>query len=126
MELEFSNGTIKISRETISYFRVLQCTFEDDPEIGGLSFENVSVETFTSLLRWLHGEEVIIDDMINLMNFFNMVEPYKTRFCAMIADYLLTEPKLLSKDIYISLLKVDPGRLFLFVEKYKCLLTEVL
>src|SRR3990167_908354 len=119
MELEFNDGTIIISKETISYFNVLQCAFEDDPEIGKLSFESMSVETFVSLMRWLHGEEVIIDDdMINLTNFFNMVEPYKTRFCAAIADYLLAEPRQLPREFYISLLKVDPGRLFLFVEKY--------
>ena len=119
MELELSNGTIAISAEIISYFKVLQCVFEDNPEICKLPFESVSVETFTNLLKWLHGEEVVIDDdMINLVIFLNMIEPHKTRFCAEITDYLLEEPRLLPRDFYINLLKVDPGRLFLFVEKY--------
>src|SRR3990167_8537049 len=115
MELELNDGTITVSRETISYFNVLQCAFEDDPEIGKLSFENISTETFNNLVRWIHGEEVIVDDdMINLVNFFNMIEPHKTRFCTEIMDYLLEEPRLLPDSIYLSLLKVNPGRLFLF------------
>ena len=118
MKLEFIDGILELSVETISYFNLLKSLFEDDDK-ATVPLENVSSETFTNLLKWLHGEEVIIDDnMINLVNFFNMAEPYKTRFCTEIADYLLEEPRLLPKDIYISLLKVDPGRLFLFAEKY--------
>src|SRR3989338_5874171 len=94
MELEFSDGKVMISRETISYFKVLQCAFEDDPEIGKLSFESVSIVTFVKLILWLRHEEVTIDDdMINLVNFFNMIEPHKTRFCIEIMDYLLVEPR---------------------------------
>src|SRR3990167_889382 len=119
MELELNDGTITVSRETISYFNVLQCAFEDDPEIGKLSFENISTETFNNLVRWIHGEEVIVDDdMINLVNFFNMIEPHKTRFCTEIMEYLLTEPKFLSKDFYIHLLKIAPERVVLFAEEY--------
>src|SRR3990167_9339260 len=119
MELELSDGTIQISRETISYFIILQQAIEDDPKIGKLSFESISVETFTKLVKWLHHEEVIIDDdIINAMIFFGMVEPHKTRFHTEIAEYLLAEPRLLPDIIYTTLIKTDPGRLFLFADKY--------
>ena len=118
MRLEFSDGVIEISRKTISYFALLKNLFEDD-EKAQIPIENISTKTFTSLLKWIHGEEVVIDDdIINLVIFFNMIEPHKTRFCTEIMDYLLAEPRLLPRVFYINLLKVDPGRLFLFAEKY--------
>ena len=70
-------------------------------------------------MKWIHGDKVNIDDnMIKLVCFLGLIDPHKTRFCAEIIDYLLAEPRDLPQPIYIELLMVDPGRLYLFVEKY--------
>src|SRR3990167_4576445 len=115
MKLEFRDGVIALSKEIVSYFDVLKNLFEDD-EKAILPLEFASIETFVSLTRWLHGEEITIDDAtIDLVLFLNMTEPHKTRFYAEIANYLLDEPRLLPFDIYTNLLRIDPERVILFV-----------